>query len=89
MQRRSAESFSVYVVQRHFRRVLRGYDPDEVDAHLERISRWFAASELSKVSREHAERLAEREAAAAGFEQSAQEMHETAEHVLHGAGMKA
>ncbi len=85
MPRRSAESFSVYVVQRHFRRVFRGYDPDEVDAHLEQISRWFSASELSKVSREEAERLGKREAAAVAIEQSARDMKEAAERALHAA----
>jgi DivIVA domain-containing protein len=32
------QSRSLYVVQRHFRRVRRGYDPEEVDRHLHVVS---------------------------------------------------
>ena len=34
----------MYVVQRHFRLVRRGYDPAEVDRHLQIVSDWFRLS---------------------------------------------
>ena len=63
------QSLSVFVVQRTFSRVRRGYDPAEVDRHLELVSRWFTSTEVGQaLSRERAElrelerRLGEREA---------------------------
>jgi DivIVA domain-containing protein len=38
----------MFVVQRTFRRVRRGYDPDEVDRHLELVSRWFTSTEVGQ-----------------------------------------
>jgi DivIVA domain-containing protein len=35
------DSRGVFVVQRTFATVRRGYDPDEVDRHLELVSEWF------------------------------------------------
>ena len=37
------DSRSLFVVQRAFRRVRRGYDPEEVDRHLELVSEWFSS----------------------------------------------
>ena len=36
------DSRSLFVVQRSFRRVRRGYDPEEVDRHLQLVSEWFS-----------------------------------------------
>jgi DivIVA domain-containing protein len=60
---RSADSLAVFVVQRHFRRVLRGYDPEEVERHLERVSEWFNESRVGQVAREVEARLDARERA--------------------------
>ena len=50
------QSLSVFVVQRTFSRVRRGYDPVEVDRHLELVSRWFTSTEVGQaLSRERAE----------------------------------
>jgi DivIVA domain-containing protein len=42
------QTLSAFVVQRTFTRVRRGYDPDEVDRHLERVQRWFVSSEAGQ-----------------------------------------
>src|SRR3954452_20410014 len=61
---RRAESLSVFVVQRHFRQVRRGYDPAEVDRHLDVISQWLNGSHVAQAVREGEAALArlEREA---------------------------
>ena len=63
------QSLSMFVVQRTFSRVRRGYDPGEVDRHLELVSRWFTSTQVGEaLSHERAElhererRLGEREA---------------------------
>src|SRR3954452_22004683 len=48
---RSGEALSVYVIRRDFRRVMRGYDPVEVEQHLERVSRWFAEHRVGQEAR--------------------------------------
>src|SRR3954469_24175235 len=58
---RRAESLSVFVVQRHFRQVRRGYDPDEVEQHLERVRTRFAESGMHQTAREIEGHLDERE----------------------------
>src|SRR3954449_7936041 len=58
---RSGEALSVYVIRRDFRRVLRGYDPEEVDQHLERVSRWFAEHRVGQEARALEAQLAQRE----------------------------
>src|SRR3954467_10004823 len=58
---RRAESMSVFVVQRHFRQVRRGYDRDEVEQHLERVRTWFAESGMYQTAREIEDHLDERE----------------------------
>jgi DivIVA domain-containing protein len=51
----------MFVVQRTFSRVRRGYDPAEVDRHLELVSRWFTSTQVGQaLSHERAE-LQERE----------------------------
>jgi DivIVA domain-containing protein len=46
------ETRSVYVVQRAFRLVRRGYDPAEVDRHLQIVSEWFRTSGAGERARE-------------------------------------
>src|SRR3954469_13180852 len=58
----NGDSRSIYVVQRTFSRVRRGYDPAEVDRHLQLVSEWFARSRVGEQARESAQR----EAAAQG-----------------------
>src|SRR5918999_1790556 len=78
----SGESRSVFVVQRAFRRVRRGYDPEEVDRHLQLVSEWFAGSRVGDTAREIEARLQEREQALA--EQAAE-----ARHLVEGARIEA
>ena len=53
---RAQAYFSLYVVRRDFRRVLRGYDPGEVHEHLEKVSGWFSSGGLERVAEEHMKR---------------------------------
>ena len=61
------ETMKMFVVQRTFRTVRKGYDPDEVDRHLELVSRWFTQTDAAKALREERARIEERERAAAGI----------------------
>src|ERR671933_279078 len=58
---RTGESHAVFVVQRSFRRVRRGYDPEEVERHLQLVSEWFTKTHAGEAAREyeqsHRERL--------------------------------
>src|SRR5436190_1014335 len=87
------ETRAVYVVQRHFRRVRRGYDPDEVDRHLQLVSQWFAEHRVGELARELQARLQEREEAVVEAEQDARRLLEgasmEAEGMLEGAGLRA
>ena len=47
--------YSLYVVRRDFRRVMRGYDPAEVDEHLEKVATWFSGGGLERVAEQHME----------------------------------
>src|SRR5215216_6535639 len=76
------ETLKMFVVQRTFRTVRRGYDPDEVDRHLELVSRWFTQTDAAKALREERERIQERERAAA-------EREARAERSLEGVRMEA
>src|SRR3982751_4876359 len=58
------QSLSMFVVQRTFRRVRRGYDPAEVDRHLELVSQWFTSTDAGRALAEERARLHEREAEA-------------------------
>jgi DivIVA domain-containing protein len=66
------ETMKMFVVQRTFRTVRKGYDPGEVDRHLELVSRWFTQTDAAKALREERERIEERERAAAEREASAE-----------------
>jgi DivIVA domain-containing protein len=57
---RHGQSLALFVVQRTFPRVRRGYDPDEVDRHLELVSRWFASTPGGEAFAHERTRLAER-----------------------------
>ena len=72
----SGESRALYVVQRHFRRVRRGYDPGEVDRHLQLVSQWFAEHRVGEVARELQARLQQREDAVVQAEQDARRLLE-------------
>jgi DivIVA domain-containing protein len=76
------QSLSVFVVQRTFTRVRRGYDPDEVDQHLERVSRWFTGTETGEAIAAERAALDLREQAIAARELEA-------ERVLSGARAEA
>src|SRR4051812_50125075 len=69
------ETLKMFVVQRTFRTVRRGYDPEEVDRHLELVSRWFVSTDAGKAIAEERGRLKEREA--------------EAEHLVEGARIEA
>jgi DivIVA domain-containing protein len=56
------QSPSMFVVQRTFRRVRRGYDPDEVDRDLELVSQWFTSADAGLALAEERARLQQREA---------------------------
>src|SRR5215203_6445494 len=87
------ETFKTYVVQRTFRTVRKGYDPAEVDRHLELVSRWFTQTDAAKALREERERIEERERAAAEREASAERSLECvrmeAEATIEGAHRRA
>ena len=90
---RGAESLSVFVVQRHFRQVRRGYDPAEVDRHLDVISQWLSGSRVATGVREGEARLAQLEQEVAEAELRARQVVEGAEHeaqaTLEGARLRA
>src|SRR3954463_6611467 len=65
---RPGESHAVFVVQRSFRRVRRGYDPDEVERHLQLVSEWFTKTREGEAAREDAQSHRERLEAAATLE---------------------
>ena len=58
----------MFVVQRSFRRVRRGYDPVEVDRHLELVSQWFTSTDAARAFAHERAELAERERAVAARE---------------------
>src|SRR3954447_25784975 len=61
----SGQSRSLFVVRRSFGRVRRGYDPVEVDRHLQLVSEWFVGSRMGERAREIEARLGARERAVA------------------------
>src|SRR4051794_24067665 len=89
----SGDSRSLFVVQRAFRRVRRGYDPEEVDRHLQLVSEWFASGRGGRTAREAEQALNERERAAEAAEEEARKRIEgqrvEAEAALEGARLKA
>src|SRR5919199_5731506 len=54
-------SRSLFVVQRAFRRVRRGYDPEEVDRHLQLVAEWFSHGRAGRTARDLQEELGARE----------------------------
>ena len=62
------QSLSMFVVQRSFSRVRRGYDPDEVDRHLELVSRWFTSTDAGQAFTHERAQLQRRERAVASTE---------------------
>src|SRR3954463_13321425 len=87
------DSRSLFVVQRSFRRVRRGYDPEEVDRHLQLVSEWFAQGRGGRTAREAEQALLARERATAEAEEQARKQIEgervEAEATLEGARLKA
>jgi DivIVA domain-containing protein len=77
------ETRAAYVIQRHFRRVRKGYDPAEVDRHLQLVSEWFRTSRAAEKTRELGElsatSLASRGCAGAVLDGGARD----AEYILH------
>jgi DivIVA domain-containing protein len=55
----------MFVIQRAFNRVRRGYDPEEVDRHLERVSRWFTSTDIGQALTHERTQLLLRERAVA------------------------
>src|SRR3954451_19920611 len=89
---RTGESHAVFVVQRSFRRVRRGYDPDEVERHLQLVSEWFTKTHAGEAAREyergHRERL-EADATLEGARIKAEAAAREAEATLAGAREEA
>src|SRR3954451_5671049 len=89
----SGDSRALFVVQRHFRRVRRGYDPDEVDRHLQLVSEWFSQGRASRTAREVERELSDRERAAQEAQAEANRELEghrmEAEATLEGARLRA
>ena len=89
MPSREGETRAAYVIQRHFRLVRKGYDPAEVDRHLELVSEWFRISSSAQKTRELGKQSAARERAAADREAQAERFVESsrleAEATLEGA----
>jgi DivIVA domain-containing protein len=90
---RSGESLSMFVVQRSFRRVRRGYDPEAVDRHLELVRQWFLRHRVGEEARELEARLRAREQAVARSEKEARRTLEgarlEAEATLEGGRVRA
>src|SRR4051812_873646 len=87
------QSLSVFVVQRTFKRVRRGYDPHEVDRHLELVSRWFTSTDIGLALTHERTELDRREAALsereAQLERSVKPKQIEADATLEGARRKA
>src|SRR3954449_5104934 len=87
------DSRSLFVVQRHFRRVRRGYDPEEVDRHLQLVSEWFSQGRGGRTAREAEQQLLASERAAAEAEETARKHLEgvrvEAAATLEGARLRA
>src|SRR3954466_5610330 len=89
----NGDSRSIYVVQRTFSRVRRGYDPAEVDRHLQLVSEWFVGSRMGELAREIEGRLEARERTVAEREQQVRRLLDgaavEADATLEGARLKA
>src|SRR3954470_2214451 len=76
------DSHSIFVVQRTFTTVRRGYDPDEVDRHLQLVAEMFNRGRSGEERRE-----AERDRSAARHELEAAKLE--AEATVEGARKRA
>jgi DivIVA domain-containing protein len=89
----SGQSRSLFVVQRTFSRVRRGYDPDEVDRHLQLASEWFVGGRIGEMAREIEAGLDARERALAEREEDVRKSIDgaavEAQATLEGARLKA
>ena len=87
------DSRSLFVVQRSFRRVRRGYDPEEVDRHLQLVSEWFSSGRGGRTAREAEQALKTREQTVTADMERARKQAEgervEAEATLAGARLKA
>ena len=83
----------MFVVQRAFSRVRRGYDPDEVDRHLELVSQWFTSTDIGRTFTHERAELDQRERAVAAKEAEQAQIVEgarlEAEATLEGARRRA
>jgi colicin import membrane protein len=83
----------MFVVQRAFTLVRRGYDPDEVDRHLELVSQWFTSTDIGRTFTRQRAELEQRERAVAAKEaeqaQSIEGARLEAEATLEGARRRA
>src|SRR5918996_1463471 len=77
-----ARSLSMFVVQRTFGVVRRGYDPAEVDRHLELVSKWFTSTEIGAALTHARAEIEQRERALDAREAEL-------ERALHGARLEA
>src|SRR3954470_8809986 len=86
-------SLSMFVVQRTFTLVRRGYDPAEVDRHLELVAGWFTSTEVGReLSRGRAQleqRERDLERARGELEQSVRGAQLEADATLEGARKRA
>src|SRR3954463_1322177 len=74
------DSRSLFVVQRAFRRVRRGYDPEEVDRHLQLVSEWFSEGRGGGTPREGEQELRHHRRAAALAPEAERAAAEAQEH---------
>jgi DivIVA domain-containing protein len=79
----AAGDYSRYVHSVVFRRKLFGYHPDDVDAHLYKVSDWFALSGLDELLDERVRQLRDQ------AEQRLAEAHEEAAQILADARREA
>ncbi len=84
-----ADSRAIFVVQRHFRIVRRGYDTDEVDRHLRLVAEWFRKSDAGRFAAEAETRLCERQALLEQHERVVAEREEEARRLVEGARIEA
>ena len=72
-----------------FKTVMRGYDPAEVDRHLQTIAEMISTGAVAELVREQEERLQQRDLAVTAAEAHANELVQQAERELHAARVEA
>lgn len=85
----AGDSRAIFVVQRHFRVVRRGYDPEEVDRHLQLVSEWFSKSGAGRFARQFEATLSEREARLEDHQQLVSDAEHEARRLIEGARVEA